>query len=116
MAGIMTPQGITVRQGDSFDIIMNFKSGRRNFDLTECHIKMAVRNDNNEVIFSKDGEIIAAASGTARIKINPDDTNNSVGTYKTDIQLTLKNGDVHTIYPQNLNAVAYFKITPEVTE
>ena len=35
---------------------------------------------------------------------------------ETDIQLTLKNGDVHTIYPQNVNAVAYFKLTPEVTE
>ena len=93
MAGIMTPAGITIRRGDSFDILMNFKSGNKNFDLTECKIKMTVRDSDNKEIFSKDGEIISAANGT-----------------------TLKNGDVHTIYPQNVNAVAYFKLTPEVTE
>lgn len=116
MAGIMTPAGITIRRGDSFDILMNFKSGNKNFDLTECQLKMTVRDSDNNEIFSKDGEIISAANGTARIKLTSTETDYPPANYKTDIQLTLKNGDVHTIYPQNVNAVAYFKLTPEVTE
>lgn len=116
MAGIMTPQGITVRKGDSFDILLHFKLGNHNFDLAECQITMTVRDDANSVLFTKLGEIIFAASGKARIHLTPDETGFAVGNYKTDIQIVFKNGDVHTIYPQNINAVAYFKLTPDVTE
>ena len=38
------------------------------------------------------------------------------GVYKTDIQLTLKNGDVHTVFPQEINQVGAFIVTEEVTE
>ncbi len=115
MAGVMTPAGITIRRGDSFDILMNFKAGNKNFDLTECQLKMTVRDSDNNELFSKEGEIISAAAGTARIKLTPAETDANPGNYQTDIQIIFKNGDVHTIYPQNVNAVAYFKLTPEVT-
>ena len=38
------------------------------------------------------------------------------GVYKTDIQLPLKNGDVHTVFPQEINQVGAFIVTEEVTE
>lgn len=36
--------------------------------------------------------------------------------YVTDIQITFANGEVHTIYPQDINKVAAFIVSKNVTE
>ncbi len=117
MSGKLTSNGITVRRGDSFNIVMQFKTPYQNFDLTNSEIRMSVRNpQSGKTLFpSKSAEIIDASGGKARLVITAADTNVAPGEYETDIQITLPNGDVHTIYPQNLCKPAYFIITPDVT-
>ena len=116
MAGTIFQNMIIVRKGDSFDILIQLKHGEKSFmDLTDCTIKMDVRDDNN-LLFSKEAEIIEAQNGKARIKLSPKETTQKTGNYKTDIQLRLKNGDVHTIFPSEITQVGVLKITPEITE
>ncbi len=117
MAGQMTRNKIIVRKGDSFDIVMQFKHGDiQPMDLSQCSLKMSVRDKIGELLFTKEGEVIEVLKGKARIKLLPSDTNIACGTYKTDIQLTLKNGDVHTVFPQEISQVGAFIVTEEVTQ
>ena len=117
MSGKLTSHGITIRHGDSFNILMQFKTPQQNFDLTNSEIRMSVRDTEKpqNPIISKTAEIIDSVNGKARLVITAQDTNINIGEYETDIQITLPNGDVHTIYPQNLSKPAYFIITPDVT-
>ena len=116
MAGVITPQGITVRKGDSFMIILHFKTCDGDIDVTDCSLKMSVKDEQGNIMFTKEGAISDAKHGIMTIDLTPEDTDIDVGDYKTDIQMTFADGRVHTVYPQNINAVAYFKITGEVTE
>lgn len=116
MAGVLTPKGMTVRKGDSFTIILHFKICEGDIDVTGCSLKMSVRNDSGDIMFSKDGIISDAKNGIMTIDLTPEDTDIEVGDYKTDIQMTFADGRVHTVYPQNVNSVAYFRITEEVTQ
>ncbi len=117
MAGYMTTKSVVVRQGDSFDIVMQFRySNGQNMDLSDCEIKMAAEDDNKQQVLLKKGEIIDAGLGKARIKLTPKDTDLAAGNYKTDIQIKLKNGDVHTIFPQEVTTCGVLCITPEVTK
>jgi len=117
MAGQMTGNKIIVRKGDSFDIVLQFKHGdMQPMDLSQCALKMSVRDRDNELMFTKDGEIIEVLAGKARLKLKPSDTDMVPGIYKTDIQLTLKNGDVHTVFPQDIHQVGAFIVTEEVTQ
>ena len=116
MAGVILPNMIIVRKGDSFDIVLQFRTDDKPWDLTDCTVKMTVRNNEEKVLFGKSGEIFDISGGKVRLKLLPEDTNITPGDYKTDIQIRLKNGDVHTVYPGDVNKVAVFRITPEVTE
>ena len=88
----------------------------RDFDLDACSVKMSVKNETGQLLLSKTGEIFASAEGKARLKLTAADTNLVPGTYRTDIQVTFKNGDVHTVFPQDINQVGALIITPDVTE
>lgn len=114
------PFMILVRKGDSFDIVLQLRhdnvSGSPAMDLTDCEVKMTVKTNDNTVLFTKIAEIFEPLAGKARLKLTPADTNRAVGDYKTDIQIKLKTGDIHTIYPGDVNKIAVFRITPEVTE
>lgn len=116
MAGVILPFMIIVRRGDSFDILMQLRHDEKPMDLTDCVLSMTVKNQSDRVLFTKEGEIFEPLSGKARIKLTPEETNNEVGDYRTDIQIRLKNGDIHTIYPGDVNKIAVFRITPEVTQ
>ena len=116
MVGTITSKGITVRKGDSFNIILQFKHSEQPMELTDCVIKLGVKDKFNKLMFEKVAEIIDSSNGKARILLSSKETLINVGEYKADIQITLKNGEVHTIYPQDLNKVAYFRITDQVTE
>lgn len=116
MVGTITPKGITVRKGDSFNIILQFRHSEIPMDLSDCIIKLGVKNQAGKIMFEKQAEIIDVASGKARIVITPNESSIDAGEYRSDIQITFKNGEVHTVYPQDINKLAYFKITEEVTE
>lgn len=116
MSGVILPNMIIVRKGDSFDIVLQFRTDDKPLDLTDCIVKMTVRNGEDKVLFTKSGEIFEPASGKVRLKLSPSDTNIAPADYKTDIQIRLKTGDVHTVYPGDVNKVAVFRITQEVTE
>lgn len=116
MVGTITSKGISVRKGDSFNIILQFKHSEIPMDLSGCIIKLGVKNSADKIMFEKIAEIIDATSGKARIVITPDESSIAVGEYKADIQITFKNGEVHTIYPQDINKLAYFRITEQATE
>lgn len=116
MTGILSPKGIMVRKGDSFTIAMQFKTSSGSLDISGAKIKMEVRDADERVLMTKVAEITDAVNGRAAIELTPEDTDLDPGEYKTDIQTTYANGQVHTIYPQKVCKVACFKITPHVTE
>ena len=115
MSGKMTSKGITIRRGDSFTIIMRFHAESGDFDISNAAIKMAVRDADDNLLLDKAGIVSDATRGLAAIELTPQDTAIAVGSYKTDIQITFANGQVHTIYPAEVGAVAYFNITEEIT-
>ena len=106
MVGTISSFMITVRKGDSFDIVFQMKADG---------VKMNVK-DGDFLKFTKKGEMFEPENGKFRIKLTPKETNLAVGEYKTDVQIKLKNGDIHTIYPEDVNRVAVFKVTADVTE
>lgn len=115
MVGTISSFMITVRKGDSFDIVFQMKADGKPMDLTDCEVKMNVK-DGDFLKFSKKGEMFEPENGKFRIKLTPAETSIDVGEYKTDVQIKLKNGDIHTIYPEDVNRVAVFKVTADVTE
>ncbi len=116
MTGFINSRGITVRQGNSFTIIMRFKLPDGDLNISGLALQMCVRDDNDKIILNKSGAVSDAAHGTAVIELTPQDTNLPLGQYKTDIKATFADGQVHTVYPQNINAVAYFNVTEEVSK
>ncbi len=117
MAGYMTQNGIVVRQGDSFDIVLQFRDAAgKAINIQDWQIKMAVYDADKKVLkFGKTGEIFDVEAGKARIELKPADTNIEVGDYVTDIQVVTDQSDVHTIFPQDINRVGVFRITEQVT-
>lgn len=116
MSGALHPNGITVRRGDSFTINLHFKDENGDMDLTGAKIKMHVAKEDGNVVLQKEGDISDAINGLAAIDLKPEETDIPEGDYLTDIQIKMANGQIHTIFPQNINSLAYFKITPQVTE
>jgi len=119
MSGRIMPNFMEVRQGDNFNIRLQFKNKQSFVNIKDALIKMQVRAlDDNRVVFTKTGEVDDAENGKAHIAIVPADTQDLdlKTSYITDIQVTFANGEVHTIYPQDVNKVASFIITQNVTE
>ena len=117
MAGYMTQNGIVVRQGDSFDILLQFRNADgKAINIQDWQIKMSVYDADRKVLkFSKNGDIFDVKEGKARIELKPADTGIDAGDYVTDIQVTTDQNDVHTIFPQDVNRVGVFRITEQVT-
>lgn len=115
MSGTIQNNLITVRQGDSF--VMNFalNGGCKPLDLTGATMLMQVRDEGNNVMFAVTGTAVDVRKGKMALILTPTQTNIAVGDYKTDVQLTMADGTVNTIYPANVNAIATFRITPQVT-
>ena len=119
MVGKITPNYITVRQGDSFTILLQFKDGKNFINIDNAILKMYVKNKADlKNVLIKQGIIDDALNGKAHISIMPEDTLRLKTTdeYITDIQIIFANGETHTIYPQNINSVASFVISQHVTE
>lgn len=107
---------IAVRQGDSFVIRLQLKKGCEDIDLTGAKVEMQVRSlDDNRLMFSLLATEMDIKQGKAALILTPEQTKIDVGDYKTDIQVTFADGTVNTIFPADVNRVAIFKITEQVT-
>jgi len=116
MTGRIIKNLIEVRQGDSFPINLQISKNNKPVDLTGFSLLMQVRDKDNNLMFAVDGTEIDVTNGKIALLITPEQTKIDVGDYKTDIQLTGADGSVNTIFPANVNQVATFRITPQVTE
>ena len=116
MTGRIVNNLIEVRQGDSLAINFAIKTGCcKPVNLTGSTTLMQVRDDSNNLIFSVTGTLVDALNGKVAIILTPTQTSAPVGEYKTDIQVTLADGSVNTIFPANVNQIATFRITEQVT-
>lgn len=116
MSGILSSSGVIIRRGDSFSINLHFTENGEDFNLAGTALKMCAAKEDGSKIMQKDGVISDAGRGLASIELTPQETDIEPGEYLTDIQITLPDGQVHTIFPQDVNTLAYLKITPQVTE
>ena len=115
MSGIMTPNGILVRQGDSFNIALRFKNKDGTaMDISGATITLAVKDGSGSAVFFVDGDIVNAEEGKALIKLTPQETQTEVGKYEANIKIVFANGEVHTIFPQDLTKNAVFQISERV--
>lgn len=116
MAGRILPTLIEVRQGDSFAMNIAVNDKCKPMNLTGATVLMQVRDkDSGILIFEVEGTPVDATNGKIALLLTPTQTDNPVGDYVTDIQVTTADGDVHTIYPADINKVATFRITGQVT-
>ena len=115
MGGIIQNNLITIRQGDSFTIDFELKNGCKPVDLTGATMLMQVRDDEGNLKFSLNGTPVDVENGKMALILTPTQTNIDVGDYVTDIQVTLSDGFVNTIWPANPNQIGVFRITEQVS-
>lgn len=115
MTGRIVNNLIEVRQGDSFTINLEIKNKCKPVNLTGATLLMQVKDSGGNLIFQVSGTPVDAIKGKIALLITPTMTAAAVGDYVTDIQLTKADGSVDTIFPRDVNAIATFRITPQVT-
>ena len=107
---------IEVRQGDSFTIRMNITKNNSVIDFSGSKINMQVRGfEDNTLKFDLLATNIDISKGQFALIFTPTHTSLPVGDYKTDIQLTTKDGSINTIFPADVNKVGILRITEQVT-
>lgn len=116
MAGTVQNNIITVRQGDSFAINFELREKGKPVNLTAATMLMQVRDEEGVLKFSIAGTPVDALGGKMIILLSPLETGIDVGDYNTDIQVTLSDGSVNTIWPANVNQIGVFRVTKQVTE
>ena len=115
MTGTVQNNLITVRQGDSLAINFDLKDKCKPVDLTGAMMLMQVRDNSDNLMFSISGTPVDAKDGKMAILLTPVQTGIPVGDYNTDIQVTLADGSVNTIFPANVNQIGVFRVTEQVT-
>lgn len=115
MTGRIVNNLIEVRQGDSFTINLEVKNKCKPVNLTGASLLMQVKDSGGNLIFQVSGTAVDALNGKIALLITPTMTAAAVGDYVTDIQLTKADGSVDTLFPRDVNAIATFRITPQVT-
>lgn len=117
MSGMILPNLIAVRQGDSFDVVLKFVNEQgQKIDLTDSVFEMQVREiDSDNIIFKKSGEV-TVSEAMASFALTPAETKYDPADYKVDIQWTDKDGRVNTIFPMDVNKTGIFRITEQVTK
>ena len=116
MTGRIINNLIEVRQGDSYPINIEVKRDGKPTDLTGATLLMQVRDENNTIMFTLAGTDVDVINGKMALLLTPTETSIPVGDYVTDIQITGSDGSVNTIFPGNVNQVATFRITQQVTQ
>lgn len=116
MVGKIYNNIIEVRQGDSFTLNLEINDKCQPMNLVGAAVLMQVRDkDSGILIFEVSGTPVDAAHGKIALLLTPIETENEVGDYVCDIQITTAGGEVHTIYPADVNKIATFRITGQVT-
>lgn len=116
MSGRILKNMIEVRQGDSFSICFNIHREDELVRVDNAVIKMQVVDDNGQILLSKTAFMVEGILGRAVIELTPEDTANmEVGDYKTDIEIRFENGEVHTIFPSEVEKIATFRVTEQIT-
>lgn len=115
MSGRISNNLIEVRQGDSFTLNFEIKQRCKPVDLTGATMLMQVRDSNNNLMFSLTGTPVDVKNGKMALLFTPTQTGIAVGDYNTDIQVTTSDGSVNTIFPANVNQIATFRVTEQVT-
>lgn len=116
MSGTIQNNLITVRQGDSFTINIEVKNGCKPLNLTGASLLMQVKDSGGNAVISVSGTDVDVAKGKMALILTSNMTNVALGDYGTDIQLTMSDGSVNTIWPQNVNQIGIFRITQQITE
>ena len=116
MSGTIQNNIITVRQGDSFTLNIEIKEQSKVLDLSNATLFMQARDENNQLMFTIAGTAVDAPKGKMALLLTPAQTSMLTGDYAADIQLTLSDGSVHTIWPANVNQIGTLRITPQVTQ
>ncbi|MBQ9732068.1 MAG: hypothetical protein IJV97_03160 [Alphaproteobacteria bacterium] len=106
---------IEVRQGDSFNIIVQIKKSHHDFDMQGSSLRMQVRDYEDNLLIDKTALNAETDTGKMVFILTPQDTNIPVGDYKVDIELVLPDGAINTIFPTNINKIGVFRITEQVT-
>ena len=116
MSGTIENNLITIRQGDSFVIDFELKDNKcKPVNLTGATMLMQVRDEEGNLKFSLAGTPVDVVNGKMALILTPTQTNIDVGDYITDIQVTLSDGFVNTIWPSNPNQIGVFRITEQVS-
>jgi len=115
MTGTVQNNIITVRQGDSFALNFELKEKCKPVNLTGATMLMQVRDENDNLKFSLAGTAVDVVNGKMALLFTPAQTSLPVGDYNTDIQVTLQDGSVNTIWPANVNQIGVFRITEQVS-
>lgn len=118
MSGIINEASnmIMIRQGDSFNILVSVKRGCKAVDLKDAIVRMQVKDiENSALIFEVIAEAIDVENGNVLLQITPQMSNHPVGDYKTDIQVEMPDGSINTVFPAEVNKIATFRITEQVT-
>ena len=115
MSGKVQGNIISVRQGDSFTLNFDLSKGCKPVNLTGATLAMQVCDDAGNIVFQCLGTPVDAAKGKVALILTPSMTSIPEGTYATDIQLTQADGNVDTVFPQDVDAVGVFRITKQIT-
>lgn len=115
MSGRIINNLMEVRQGDSFAIMLQIFANEKSVALSDCVVRMQVRDKQNAIMFEVLGVAADAENGKMVLSITPEQSNIAVGDYKCDIQLETEDGSVNTIWPLNVNQIGVFRVTPQVT-
>ncbi|MBR1915333.1 MAG: hypothetical protein IJ830_02705 [Alphaproteobacteria bacterium] len=115
MSGMIQNNVISVRQGDSFALNFELREKCLPVDLTGATMLMQVRDENDNLMFSLSGTAVDVKDGKMALLFTPAQTSIPVGDYNTDIQVTLADGSVNTIFPANVNQIGVFRVTEQIT-
>ena len=115
MTGTVKNNIITVRQGDSFALNFELREKCKPVNLTGATMLMQVRDENDNLKFSLAGTPVDVVNGKMALLFTPVQTSLPVGDYNTDIQVTLSDGSVNTIWPANVNQIGVFRVTEQVS-
>jgi len=116
MTGTVQNNIITVRQGDSFALNFELREKCKPVNLTGATMLMQVRDENDNLKFSLAGTAVDVVNGKMALLFTPVQTSLPVGDYNTDIQVTLQDGSVNTIFPANVNQIGVFRVTEQITK
>lgn len=117
MTGRVFNNVIEVRQGDSYALNIQVGTCCKPINLTGATMLMQVREKGSDnLVFEVSGTPVDVVNGKMVLLFTPLETNIPVGDYNCDVQITMPDGSVNTVFPANINQIGVFRITAQVTQ